>query len=158
MNKKYLVAILVLVSVAICLPSHAFKLPKIKLDNPLKNPPKTAERVLKTVGIGIIVTQMAGALNDFINTLMLNKGAPNRDTTKVVPIVTLGQGIEAGAAQVSGPKDLVDQVKNVVSITTTFDKDKRSQVQGFVPNSSSNPLELYRVYGVGITAIVDYRL
>ena len=144
--------------VSLSLPVHAFKIPQIKMDNPFKKPQKTVENVVKTVGIGVIVHQMAGALNDFVNTLMLTKGALNRDTTKVVPIVTIGQGIEAGAAQVSGPKDLVDKVKNVVSISTTFDKDKRSQVQGFVPNSSSNPLELYRVYGVGITAIIDYRL
>lgn len=140
------------------LPAQAFKLSKFKLDNPFKNPPKTAEKVLKTIGIGVVVSQMAGALNDFINTLMLNKGAPNRDMTKVVPIVTLGQGIEAGAAQVSGPKEMVDRVKNVISISTAFDKDKRGQVQGFVPNESQNPLEIRRVYGVGITAIVDYRL
>jgi hypothetical protein len=152
------IAILTGLMILLGLPSFAFKMPKFKLGNPLKDPPKTAENVLKAVGVGIVISQIAGPMNDFINTLMMNYKAPNKDMTKVVPIVTLGQGIQAGAAQVSGPADLVNQVKNVISIAGTFDKEKRSQVQGLVPNSSSNPLEIYRVYGVGITAIVDYRL
>lgn len=148
----------IMLMVTITFPVQAFKMPEFKFSDKNKKIPKAAENVLKALGAGVLVHALAGPLNDFINTVMMNHGTPNRDTTKVVPIVTVGQGIEVGAAQVSGTKDLVDKVKNVVSVTTTFDKGKRSQVQALIPNSSSNPLQLYRVYGVGITAIVDYKL
>ena len=132
--------------------ADAIKLPKINLGN------KTLEKVLTGAGIVLLVKQFGGALNDFINTLLLQRGAAIQDATKVVPIMTFGQGSEAGACQVSGPPEQVRQVKLVLAVAATFDKGRRFNVQALVPSSSLNPIELKRVPKVGISAIIDYRL
>ncbi len=134
-------------------PALAIKLPDLKLGRK-----DTLGKVLTGAGIVLLIKQFGGALNDFINTLLMNKGAATRDATKVVPILTLGQGIEAGACQVSGPAEAVKRVQVVLAIAATFDKGKRFNVQALVPSASLNPATLDRVYGVGITAIIDYRL
>ncbi len=114
--------------------------------------------LLGVVGGGFLVSAVAGPLNDFINTVTFNKGAKVEGHTKVVPIVSLGSGTRIGAAQVAGPKgDVVASTKAVAQIETTF-KD-RIRVEILVPIDSENPLQRFkRVQGVGVSAIIDYRL
>jgi len=77
--------------------------------------------------------------------------------TKVVPIVSAGQGTRIGAAQVSGPKSAVDRTKAVARIDAVF-KD-RFRIEILIPIDSLNPLERFRrVQGVGISAVIDYKL
>ncbi len=134
-------------------PVSAVNLPKIKFDGK-----DILGKLIKGAGIVLLIQQFGGALNDFINTILMNHGAAVRDATKVVPILTFGQGVEAGACQVSGPKDAVKRVKLVLSIASTFDKGHRFNVQALVPSASMNPTKLDRVAGVGVSAIIDYRL
>ncbi len=120
--------------------------------------------VIKLFGIGYVVKQFGPQINDAINTLMLNNKAANRDVTKVVPILSVGVGVSApggsyiGAAQVQGPKALVTKVEAVAQIEGAFSDAVR--LRGLVPVDSLNPIpgNLHRVYGVGITALVDFRL
>lgn len=120
--------------------------------------------LIKLFGIGYVVKQFGPQINSAINTLMLNNQAANRDVTKVVPILSVGVGVAApggsyiGAAQVQGPKAAVDRVQAVAQIEGSFSDVVR--LRGLVPVSSLNPLagNLHRVYGVGVTALVDFRL
>ncbi len=120
--------------------------------------------LIKLFGIGYVVKQFGPQINDAINTLMLNNRAQNRELTKVVPILSLGVGIGTpggayiGAAQVQGPKEALDQVQAVAQIEGSFSNALR--LRGLVPVDSLNPLagNLHRVYGVGVTALVDFQL
>lgn len=150
---RMLIAVLWVLAVATS-PVAAIKLPKVKIGKG----GDVGRKVLTGLGIGLLIDQLAGPLNDFINTLMMNNGAANRDATKVVPIITVGQGVEVGAAQVSGPEAQVKAVKAVIAINATFDKGRRLEVRALIPSGSKNPLQLQRVYGVGVTAIIDYHL
>jgi len=96
---------------------------------------------------------------------MLNNKARNRDMTKVVPILSVGIGIVSsnpgsyiGAAQVQGPAAAVNKVQAVAQIEGSFLGAVR--LKGLVPVDSLNPLagDLHRVYGVGVTALVDFQL
>ena len=60
------------------------------------------------VGGGALVKALAEPLNDFINTVTFNRNAKFQGYTKVVPIVSIGDGTHIGAAQVGG------QVKSAV--------------------------------------------
>ena len=65
-------------------------------------------------GGGALVKAIGPQLNDFINTLTFNKGVKFNGYTKVVPIVSIGNGTRIGAAQVGGAtKAVVDRVKAV---------------------------------------------
>ncbi len=98
-----------------------------------------------------------GKINDFINKITFNRKVPIQAETKVVPIISFGDGTHVGAAQVSGPKELVDKTEVLVQIEATFEgKDIRVKI--FVPSDSKNPLKFNRVEGVGVSAIIDVNI
>ncbi len=130
---------------------EAIKFPEIKLGGK-----DALGKLLKGAGIVLLIKQFGGELNKFINGVFQNKGAANRDATKVVPILTFGQGIEAGACQVLGPADAVKTVEVVFAVAATLDKGHRFNVQALIPSSTMKGIN--RVYGVGVSAIIDYRL
>jgi hypothetical protein len=120
--------------------------------------------LVKLFGIGYVVKQYGPQINSAINTLMLNNKAQNKELTKVVPILSVGLGVGTpggayiGAAQVQGPKVALDKVQAVAQIEGSFMSAVR--LKGLVPVDSLNPLpgSLHRVYGVGVTALVDFQL
>ncbi|HLJ58703.1 MAG TPA: hypothetical protein VKZ50_03120 [bacterium] len=120
--------------------------------------------LIKLFGIGYVVKQFGPQINSAINTLMLNNSAANKELTKVVPILSVGinvgssGGAYIGAAQVQGPKAALDQVQAVAQIEGTFTGVVR--LRALIPVDSLTPIpgKLHRVYGVGVTALVDFNL
>lgn len=120
--------------------------------------------LIKLFGIGYVVKQFGPQINTAINTLMLNNQAQNKELTKVVPILSVGVGVGTsggayiGAVQVQGPKAAIDQVQAVAQIEGSFANAVR--LRALIPVDSLNPLpgHLHRVYGVGVTALVDFSL
>ena len=106
---------------------------------------------------GALVTAVAGTINDFINTVTFNRGAKLDGHTKVVPIISLGNGTRVGAAQVGGNlRRAVDQTKAVAQLETTFQGIRATIL---IPVDSINPVRQFRrVQGVGVTAIIDARI
>lgn len=109
------------------------------------------------VGGGALVTAVAGPINDFINTVTFNRGVKADGFTKVVPIVSLGNGAHIGAAQVGGTsKASVDKTQAVAQLETDF---KGIRVKVLIPIDSVNPLKQFkRVQGIGVTAIIDAKI
>jgi hypothetical protein len=120
--------------------------------------------LIKLFGIGYVVKQYGPQINSAINTIMLNNAAENKELTKVVPIISVGVGLGTtggayiGAAQVQGPKAALDEVQAVAQVEGSFLSAIR--LRGLVPVDSLNPLagKLHRIYGVGVTALVDFQL
>ena len=112
--------------------------------------------VIKGAAVLVLTAALADQLNEFINTVTLNNGVPAQASTKVVPIISVGSGARVGAAQVTGPRELVDKVKVVVQIESKF-SFKNLDVEVFVPSDSLNPLKFNRVEGVGCSALIDFR-
>ncbi len=110
------------------------------------------------IGGGFVVSAIAGPVNDFINTITLNRGVKVEGHTKVVPIVSIGSGTHIGAAQIAGPRgEPVGTTKAVAQIEATF-RD-RLRVKILVPVDSENPVQRFRrVQGVGVSAIIDFKL
>ncbi|WP_346353566.1 hypothetical protein [Azotosporobacter soli] len=113
--------------------------------------------VLKVGGIGILIDKFSGPLNKFVNTLTFNKGAGTDYATKVVPVLSFGNGGYVGAAQVMGSQDLVDRTQAVVQIEGDF-SGSTFRVKALVPIDSKNPVNFSRVNGVGVSAIIDVRI
>jgi hypothetical protein len=109
------------------------------------------------VGGGAVVTAIAGPINEFINTVTFNKGAQLQGATKVVPIVSMGDGSHIGAAQVGGTsKSAVNQTQAVAQLETSF---RGIRVKILIPIDSLNPLKQFRrVQGVGVTAVIDVKI
>jgi len=113
--------------------------------------------LIRGAAIGYAVKQSAGGLNKFINTITLNKKVPNNLSTKVVPVVSVGEKAYVGGAQVSGPASLVDDVKVVWQYEDNF-ANNRFRLKVLVPSDSLNPLKIRRVSKVGISALIDVAL
>lgn len=113
--------------------------------------------ILKVGGIAVVVNQFAGQLNSFINTLMGEHGVSTDYATKVVPIITIGDGGYVGAAQVTGPEELVQKTKAVLQLEKDFLGD-RFRVRGLVPIDAKSATNFSRVQGVGVSAQIDVRI
>ena len=67
-------------------------------------------------------------MNNAINSVTAKYGVSSTDATKVVPVISVGDGSRAGAAQVSGPQSKVDQVKAAlmhIAETEQLDPEKK---------------------------------
>lgn len=119
--------------------------------------------IVKTLGIGVAVRMYGPQLNTFINNLLQARAVETRQTTKVVPILSLSIGIGTpsratiGAAQVAGSQAAVEKVQAVASLDGNF--SNVFQIKALVPVDSLEPWkQLRRVYGVGVSAIIDLRI
>ena len=113
--------------------------------------------IFKVGGIGYLVDRYADELNDFINSQMGKNGVSSEYATKVVPIITVGSGGYVGAAQVSGPQELVDQCKAALQLEANF-MDRTFRVKALIPIDSKNPTNFNRVQGVGVSAQIDVKI
>jgi len=94
-------------------------------------------------------------LNNFINKLLAQHDVAIKQATKVVPIISAGEGLAVGAAQVTGAADRVRLVKAVGQFEASF-----SSLRGklLLPVSSSNPSKSKVVKGVGVSALIDVKV
>jgi hypothetical protein len=115
--------------------------------------------LVKIVGVGAAVTSFAPQLNSAINKLSQHNDS-NAITTKVVPIISAGLNSRKaiGAAQVMGPRNLVEKVKAVAQL----DQDlfgREVKIRAMIPIESKDVVkDLRRVEGVGVSGIVDLKL
>lgn len=119
--------------------------------------------IIKTLGVGYAVRTFAPQINNFINSLLAARDAQTRQTTKVVPILSLTIGINApgqatiGAAQVAGSKAAIDRVQAVAAVDANF--QNVFHIRALIPVDSLEPWKrLRRVVGVGVSAIIDLRI
>lgn len=111
--------------------------------------------ILKVGGVGILVDRFGDQINDFLNKLLSQNNLSTTYTTKVVPIVSVGNNGYIGAAQVTGPASEVERVKAVAQLEASFNNVAR--VKGLVPIDSTNPVNASRIQGVGVSAIIDIK-
>ena len=106
---------------------------------------------------GWLVTAISPQMNDFINTITFNKGVAYDGYTKVVPIVSIGDGARIGAAQVgANTQSAIDRTQAVAQLEGEFSSVRATAL---IPIDSVNPLKQFRrVKGVGVTAIINVKL
>jgi hypothetical protein len=113
-------------------------------------------KILRGAAIGLVVKTAAPSLNKFINTVTLQK-APIGMSTKVVPILSVGEKGYVGAAQVAGPRAQVESVQAVWMYEDNFSNNE-FRLKVLVPSASLNPLSMKRVQKVGLSAVIDVSL
>ncbi|SEO61678.1 hypothetical protein [Propionispora vibrioides] len=113
--------------------------------------------ILKVGGISVLISKFADPLNNFINTLTFKHGAGSDFATKVVPILSLGNGGYLGAAQVIGSQELVDQTEAVIQMEGEFN-GRQFRVKALVPVNAKSVTNFSRVNGVGVSAIIDVNI
>lgn len=112
--------------------------------------------VAKVGGVGFLVDRYSDSIDNFLNTLLRQNNLSTTYTTKVVPIVSVGNNAYIGAAQITGPASEIERVKAVAQLEASFNGVAR--VKGLVPIDSMNPVGANRIQGVGISALVDLKI
>ena len=115
-------------------------------------------KVVKVGGIAFVVDRFGPQINSFVNKLTANKNVGTQQATKVVPIITLGSGGYIGAAQVMGTKSNVAKCKAVVQIEGNAIFGRSIRAKALVPVGSKTTSKIKRIYGVGISAIIDIKI
>jgi hypothetical protein len=113
-------------------------------------------KVLKAGGIVVAVRVFGSQINKTINSLLAQRGLSYEGATKVVPIVSVGRGVNIGAAQVQGAKSFVDDVRAVGQVETRL-----GDLEGrlLVPLNTLTPTKGYeKIVGVGISSIIDFKI
>ncbi|MGQ9658212.1 MAG: hypothetical protein ACUVV1_09980 [Fimbriimonadales bacterium] len=115
------------------------------------------DRILKAGGIALVVDRLGGDMDRALNRLT-NTRPDKNFSTKVVPILSAGNGAHIGAAQVMGKPELVRKVQAVAQIEGDF-LGREVRLRALIPISTKNPQNrIDRVEGVGISGIIDIRL
>ena len=114
--------------------------------------------IVKVGGIAFVVDKFGDQINSFVNKLTANKNAGTTEATAVVPILSLGGGGYIGAAQVIGAKENVDKCKAVVQIEANAAFGRNLRIKALVPVGSKTTSNIKRIYGVGVSAIIDIRI
>ncbi len=112
--------------------------------------------VLKLGGISYLVERFGSEINTAINKIFSQKNMDTEYATKVVPILSLGKGGYIGAVQVVGPKAQVDKVKAVGQLEFGFSDFAR--IKGLIPIDKLDVSNVNRVQGVGVSAVIDFKL
>ena len=115
-------------------------------------------KVAKVGGVGLIVDKFGKQINSFVNKLTANKNVGTQQATKVVPIITFGSGGYVGAAQVMGTQQNVAKCKAVVQIEGNAVFGRNIRAKALVPVGSKTTSKIKRIYGVGISAIIDIKI
>ena len=74
-----------------------------------------------------------------------------------MPVISVGDGKEAGAVQVMGPRDAVAKVQAVAQFETQF-KPLNMRMRGLVPIDSKTIKAIHRIPGVGISGLLDVKI
>ena len=114
--------------------------------------------IFKVGGVAFVVDKFGDQINSFVNKLTANKDAGTTEATKVVPILSLGGGGYIGAVQIIGAKDNVEKCKAVIQIEANAVFGKNIRVKALVPVGSKTTSKIKRIYGVGVSAIIDIRI
>lgn len=114
--------------------------------------------LIKVGGIAIVVDKFGEQINRFINTITANKNLGTNEATSVVPILSLGGGGYIGAVQVIGNKVNVEKTKAVVQIESNATFGTNVRIKALVPVGSKTTSNIKRIYGVGVSALIDTRI
>jgi len=115
------------------------------------------DTILKGGGIAFLISRFGPEINKAINSVTKTPNDDPEYGTKVVPVISVGDGKEAGAVQVMGPRAAVNKVQAVAQFETKF-RPLNMRLRGLVPISSRNVKEIRRVPGVGISGLLDVKI
>jgi hypothetical protein len=111
--------------------------------------------ILKVGGISFLVDTYRKPINEFINKSLGERDAQAMGATKVVAILSVGSGGYVGAAQVVGVPEAVDKTQAVVQIDLPIGSFLAT---GYVPVSKKVTGSPTRMKGVGVSAIVEFKI
>jgi hypothetical protein len=113
--------------------------------------------ILKGGGIALLISKFGPEINKAINSVTKTPNDDPEYGTKVVPVISVGTGKQAGAVQIMGPRSAVNKVQAVAQFETSF-RPLGVRLRGLVPISTKSIKDIRRVPGVGISGLIDVKI
>jgi hypothetical protein len=113
--------------------------------------------LLRGAGVAVIVSQFGRDINRALNRLTKTQDETAEYSTKVVPIISVGTGKEAGACQIMGPPAGVRKTQAVAQFEGNF-SPIGVRIRALVPIATRSVSNVRRIPGVGISGLVDVRI
>ena len=113
--------------------------------------------LIKGGGIALIVSKFGPDINKAVNKLTNTQSETSSYLTKVVPIISGGDGKEVGAVQVMGPKSAVSKVQAVAQLEGKFGP-LGIRIRALIPIATKSISDIRRVPGVGISGLIDIKI
>jgi hypothetical protein len=118
---------------------------------------QTVSRLLKTGGAIAVADRFGPQIDDGINTVTRQNDLGDDVATKIVPILSVGDGKFVGIVQIAGPAEQVERVNAVAQIELRVPVI-RTRARAMIPIDTRSLTDMSRVSGVGVSALVDLRL
>ena len=115
-------------------------------------------KLLKGGAIAVVVDKFGPDINRGINRITGDKNLGGEQATKVVPILSLGNGQAVGAVQVTGPEEKLQEVKAVAQLDGKVNLVGGIRLKALIPIASRSVSNIKRIPGVGVSALVDIKL
>ena len=114
--------------------------------------------ILKAGGALAVADKFGPEINTAINRFTGQRNVTLASSTKVVPVLSVGQRGAVGIVQVTGPRDAVGRTQAVAQLETRIPVVSGTRVRVLVPISTRSATNPKQVNGVGISSLVDIRL
>ena len=115
-------------------------------------------QILKVGGAVAVADRLGPQIDSAINSLTNQRNLGAEAETKIVPVLSVGQGKFIGIVQVAGPRDAVNQTTAVAQLETRLPLVGNSRTRVLVPINARSATNMRRVNGVGVSAVIDLRL
>ena len=113
--------------------------------------------LLKGAGVAVIISQFGKDINKALNRLTNTQDETSEYATKVVPIISVGTGKEAGACQIMGPPSAVKKTQAVAQFEGSF-RPVGMRIRALVPIETKSVSNVRRIPGVGISGLLDIKI
>ncbi len=115
-------------------------------------------QLLKVGGAVLVADKLGDGIDKVINKVTGQNNLDADVDTKVVPILSVGDGKFVGIVQVAGPREGVEDTKAVAQFETRVPLIGGSRAKILIPINARSPTSMKRVKGVGVSAIIDLKL
>lgn len=115
-------------------------------------------QILRVGGAVAVADRLGPRIDRTLNNLTGQRNLSARADTKIVPVLSVGQGTFIGIVQVAGPANAVRNTTAVAQLETRVPLIGGSRARVLVPISTRSVTNMRRVNGVGVSAVIDLPL
>lgn len=115
-------------------------------------------QILRVGGAVAVADRLGPRIDRTLNNLTGQRNLSARADTKIVPVLSVGNGAFIGIVQVAGPANSVRNTTAVAQLETRVPLIGGSRARVLVPISTRSVTNMRRVNGVGVSAVIDLPL
>lgn len=115
-------------------------------------------QILRVGGAVAVADRLGPQIDTALNQVTGQRNLGHEAATKVVPVLSVGQGRFIGIVQVAGPAQAIEETQAVAQIETRLPLIGGSRAKILIPINTRSVTNMRRVSGVGVSSVIDMPL